>query len=139
MVFKGFDTPLKGVRGRFMSIQGHGSNVDGESVAWAARRLAARPEKRKILVVISDGRPATMAAGKSFHETWRILQDHLRYVVKSITSSGIEVIGIGAGTAEPAAYYNNETGAKFVHVENVHTMAVDIYRVMKARVTKGAA
>lgn len=145
LIFKGFDEKLKTVRGRFMDIQGHGSNVDGESVAWAARRLAARPEPRKILVVLSDGKPATWNA---CHENGRLMareadfarmQDHLRYVVKSVTSAGIEIIGIGCGTADPAAYYNAQTGAKFVHISNVSTMAVDIFRVMKARIMKGAA
>lgn len=32
-------------------------NVDGEALQWAAGRLRARPEKQKILLVISDGAP----------------------------------------------------------------------------------
>src|SRR5690606_23347088 len=40
-------------------------NVDGEAIEWATSRLLARPEKQKILIVISDGTPvddSTLAA-----------------------------------------------------------------------------
>lgn len=32
-------------------------NIDGEALQWAAKRLYARPETRKLLLVISDGAP----------------------------------------------------------------------------------
>ena len=32
-------------------------NVDGEALLWAHQRLLARPEQRRILIVISDGAP----------------------------------------------------------------------------------
>ena len=32
-------------------------NVDGEALSWAYKRLILRQEKRKILIVISDGAP----------------------------------------------------------------------------------
>ena len=32
-------------------------NIDGEALAWAHRRLLARPEQRRILMMISDGAP----------------------------------------------------------------------------------
>ena len=32
-------------------------NIDGEALMWAHNRLVARPEQRKILMVISDGAP----------------------------------------------------------------------------------
>ena len=34
------------------------NNSDGESILWAAERLLARKEKRKVMIVISDGEPA---------------------------------------------------------------------------------
>lgn len=145
IIFKRFSEPLKTCRGRFSDIRGRGSNVDGESVAWATRRLAARKEKRKILVVISDGMPSTsngvghmgiFGCGMADHSR---MQDHLRLVVKQITSSGIEVIGIGAGTEGPQYFYNKDTGAKFVYIKDISTMATDIYRVMKQKVTKGVS
>jgi cobaltochelatase CobT len=32
-------------------------NIDGEALLWAHNRLIARPEDRRILMVISDGAP----------------------------------------------------------------------------------
>ena len=32
-------------------------NIDGEALLWAHNRLIARPEERRILMVISDGAP----------------------------------------------------------------------------------
>src|SRR5690606_29122286 len=32
-------------------------NIDGEALDWAHKRLLARPESRKILMMISDGAP----------------------------------------------------------------------------------
>ena len=57
-------------------------NIDGEALAWAHRRLLARGEKRRILVVVSDGMPtdeATLAANGM--TTW------MRTCVRSSTAS----------------------------------------------------
>jgi cobaltochelatase CobT len=32
-------------------------NIDGEALVWAYKRILARPEHRRILMVISDGAP----------------------------------------------------------------------------------
>ncbi|MGE0387941.1 MAG: cobaltochelatase subunit CobT [Gammaproteobacteria bacterium] len=69
-------------------------NVDGEALMWAHRRLLARTEKRRILIVISDGAPvddSTLSAnGRNYLET------HLREVIAWIEgSSPVELIGIG--------------------------------------------
>lgn len=137
LVFKAFDEPLRDVRARFGGIIGRGSNVDGEAVVWAWRRLMARTEKRRILVVICDGQPATWNGCADQQEVADelALQTHLRDAVSMATKSGIEVIGIGAGTPTPRAYFNRDTGAKFVHVRSIATLAFDVYKVMSQRVT----
>lgn len=64
------------------------SNVDGESVEIAARRLLARREESKVMLVLSDGYPA--AAGHRGD-----LEAHLKRVVKDIAASGVRIVGIG--------------------------------------------
>lgn len=80
-------------------------NVDGEALEWAAARLRARPERRKILVVLSDGAPvddATLAANGADY-----LDRHLRLVVDAIEQSGdIELVAIGIGF-DVGRYYTN--------------------------------
>ncbi|MGD9753971.1 MAG: hypothetical protein AB7W59_23500, partial [Acidimicrobiia bacterium] len=57
-VFKTFDEKHKQVRSRLVNIRGHQDNTDGEAVYQCALRLAARPEQRKLMFVLSDGAPA---------------------------------------------------------------------------------
>src|SRR5262245_56152874 len=71
-------------------------NIDGEALAWAHRRLQARPERRRILMMISDGAPgddSTLSVNAGNY-----LEMHLRLVIEEIeTRSPIELIAIGIG------------------------------------------
>ncbi len=71
-------------------------NIDGEAITWAYERLLARPEQRRILMVISDGAPvddSTLSVnGGSYLDT------HLREVIKRIESgNAVELLAIGIG------------------------------------------
>ena len=61
-------------------------NADGESIMWAAKRLMARPEERKILIVLSDGEPCCDNPG----DAWTYTRD----VIHTL-SSKVELYGIG--------------------------------------------
>jgi cobaltochelatase CobT len=71
-------------------------NVDGEALLWAHQRLLSRPERRRILIVISDGEPAdevTLDANGSDY-----LQRHLRRVIAWIEArSPVHLVAIGVG------------------------------------------
>lgn len=70
-------------------------NVDGEAVEWATSRLLARPEDRKILIVISDGAPvddSTLMANDVGY-----LHRHLVSVVEATQAKGIRLGAIGTG------------------------------------------
>jgi cobaltochelatase CobT len=70
--------------------------VDGEALDWACARLAARPEARRILVVISDGSPmdaSTAQANDPFY-----LDAHLKEVLaRHEARRDVDVIGVGVG------------------------------------------
>jgi len=71
-------------------------NIDGEALSWAHSRLLARPESRKILIVISDGTPSDSPTLRANHKAY--LTDHLRSVIASIRhGSAVELIAIGIG------------------------------------------
>lgn len=72
-------------------------NIDGEALDWAARRLAERPEPRKILIVLSDGSPYDAATHLAHDRGY--LEHHLRQVIATIEASPIHLAGIGAGQA----------------------------------------
>jgi hypothetical protein len=67
---------------------GH-ENPDGEALAWAAQRLLAQRARRRILMVLSDGFPAT-GDGHPL-----VLRNDLHERVREIMHEGIELIGVG--------------------------------------------
>ena len=71
-------------------------NIDGEALLWAHQRLIARPEQRRILMVISDGAPvddSTLSVNSGNY-----LENHLRAVIDWIeTCSPVELVAIGIG------------------------------------------
>jgi len=71
-------------------------NIDGEALMWAHERLLARPEQRRILMVISDGAPvddSTLSQNPGSY-----LERHLRAVIRFIeTVSPVQLIAIGIG------------------------------------------
>jgi cobalamin biosynthesis protein CobT len=95
-VFKSFETQsLAGIS----EMQNGSQNPDGECLAWAAKRLSMQRQKRKILMVFSDGQPAT--GDTSF----QLLQADLRTRIGEITKFGIEVIGVGIETDYVKEFY----------------------------------
>jgi cobaltochelatase CobT len=70
--------------------------IDGEAVDWAVARLEARPEARKLLVVVSDGCPmdgATNLANDAFY-----LDNHLKQVLQRHERAGrVEICALGVG------------------------------------------
>lgn len=75
------------------------NNVDGESLLVAANRLIKRREKRKILIVLSDGNPC--AAGIRPH-----LEKHLHAAIAIAEKMGIEVVGVGIDDDAVRSYYH---------------------------------
>lgn len=74
-------------------------NVDGESVMIATNRLLARGETRKILMVLSDGRPNSYG----FVDFAKHLRDTVSYIEKD---TPIDIIGIGILSDEVRKYYS---------------------------------
>jgi len=71
-------------------------NIDGEALLWAHNRLIARPEERRILMVISDGAPVDDSTASANGGNY--LEKHLRQVIEWIErKSPVELIAIGIG------------------------------------------
>ncbi len=99
IVYKGADMPWRRGRKNLGLMLREGllkENIDGEALLWAHSRLLARPELRRILMVISDGAPvddATLSANPGSY-----LERHLRDVIEWIqTRSSVELTAIGIG------------------------------------------
>ena len=60
IIYKPADAPWRRSKRALALMMREGllkENIDGEALAWAHRRLQARPERRRILMMISDGAP----------------------------------------------------------------------------------
>lgn len=101
VIYKPADAPWRRSRHNLglMMLQGfHKENVDGEALAWAHQRLIRRPERRRILMMVSDGAPvddSTLAAARG---TGNYLERHLRHTIDDIRRLGeVELFAIGIG------------------------------------------
>ena len=99
IIYKSADTPWRRARLGLGLMLREGllkENIDGEALAWAYRRLCSRLERRKILIVVSDGAPVDDAALSANRGS--ILKQHLRQVIAEIEDSAqVELSAIGIG------------------------------------------
>jgi cobaltochelatase CobT len=99
IVYKRADEPYRHARRNLGLMMREGllkENIDGEGLLWAHNRLIARPEERRILMVISDGAPVDDSTASANGGTY--LERHLRQVIEWIEKrSTVELIAIGIG------------------------------------------
>jgi len=99
IVYKGADAPWRRARPNLGLMMKEGllkENIDGEALEWAHKRMLARPEQRKILMVISDGAPvddSTLSVNPANY-----LEKHLRDVIAMVEKRKmVELLAIGIG------------------------------------------
>jgi cobaltochelatase CobT len=99
IIYKSADAPWRRVRDNLGLMMKEGllkENIDGEALEWAHRRSVARPEARKVLMVISDGAPvddSTLSVNPANY-----LEKHLRDVIAMVEKRRqVELIAIGIG------------------------------------------
>ncbi|AHD10259.1 cobaltochelatase subunit CobT [Phaeobacter gallaeciensis] len=99
IIYKGADAPMRRTRDNLGLMMKEGllkENIDGEALEWAHRRMVARQEARKILMVISDGAPvddSTLSVNPANY-----LEKHLRDVIAMVERrKQVELLAIGIG------------------------------------------
>lgn len=99
IIYKTADAPWRRSKRSLALMMREGllkENIDGEALVWAHRRLLARPEQRRILMMISDGAPvddSTLSVNTAHY-----LEMHLRHVIEEIeTKSPVQLLAIGIG------------------------------------------
>ena len=99
IVYKSADAPWRRARKNLGLMLREGilkENIDGEALLWAHNRTIGRPERRKILMVISDGAPvddSTLSVNPGNY-----LEKHLRDTIQWIeTMSPVQLLAIGIG------------------------------------------
>ncbi|MCF2904334.1 cobaltochelatase subunit CobT [Octadecabacter sp. CECT 8868] len=99
IIYKRADAPWRRSRDNLGLMMKEGllkENIDGEALEWAHRRLTARQEARKVLMVISDGAPvddSTLSVNAANY-----LEKHLRDVIAMVEKrKAVELVAIGIG------------------------------------------
>ncbi len=72
-------------------------NADGENIMWEYSKISARPEAKKLMIVLSDGQPADSKCGDIYGFTAE--------VIKRVEKSNVGIIGIGIESKAVERFY----------------------------------
>ena len=115
--FKDFNQTLQLAKGPISCIGScaSGNNSDRDAVIWAYHELLQRPEKRKILFVLSDGQPANATINvRDEYSARSPLVKGLKDAIDECGEHGVECVGVGILTD---------------HVKNIYPKSVSITKV----------
>lgn len=89
-IFKQFEERLFEAKGAIAGIRDMAlwDNADGDAIANTQSRLAARPESRHVMLVLSDGSPASSGSYANINR-------YTRKAVDDAAKAGTDIIGIG--------------------------------------------
>ncbi len=124
-----FGESYRHTRSRLAWMEAGGDNADSEAVWETAARLASRPESRKILLVLSDGRP-------SVGGNYRLQVQHLHEVIQRVSKAGIEILGIGCEDDSVSQYYCEKNGSDHIVVDDIDQLAIRVFRLLRTRLLK---
>ena len=80
---------------------GFNGNADGDAVIWALGNIINRPEKRKIILVLSDGMPTD---GTGAIDPGSML----KHAIESARKRGVQVYGIGIEDRSVRCFYGSD-------------------------------
>lgn len=125
--FRNYDDPQSCNR-NVLQFRAFGENRDGLAIRTVCEELNQRMEEKKILIVLSDGRPN--ALGLMRPGTWKpvpyvgelAIRD-TAFEVRKARNQGISVLGIFVGEEEDLVVERKIYGKKFVYTSNVDHFA----------------
>jgi cobaltochelatase CobT len=133
LVFKAAETPWRRARrdlAAMLKEDAFREGLDGEALQWAAQRLRQRGERRKLLLVFSDGCPMDAATGLANGP--QFLDRHLQQVADAIESAGdIELSAVGVGL-DLSLYYRRSQVIDLASSGLRHRVFAEVMAVMAA-------
>lgn len=105
-IYKAAETPWRRSRSAIAAMlktDMFREGIDGEALQWAVERIESRPEKNKIIIMVSDGSPMDTATHATNSD--RYLDQHLSYVANAVERRpDIQLCALGVGL-DLSAYY----------------------------------
>lgn len=138
-LFADFDNISNLDRYRLMKISSDNCNRDGCAIEVAAAHLNARPEKIKMLIVVSDGIPndpyATAVDGLTYEDD--VALTDVKNIVRKWRKAGIEIVSFAINCASHKDSFDYMYGKdSVVDVENVAMLPKKMTQLFKKRVEK---
>lgn len=139
-LFADFDNISNLDRYRLMKITADDCNRDGCAIEIAAAHLHARPEKIKMLIVVSDGLPndpdASSVNGERYVDD--VARNDVRNIVHRWRKKGLEIVAfaIDCGEAGKNAFDFMYGAENVVDIQNIATLPKRMTRIFKKRVER---
>lgn len=119
-------------RENILRMKAEGGNFDSYSIRYATQLLEERPERNKVMFILSDGYPTdgfdTMEEG--------VIQNAL--AINDARKEGITVLGIAVGTDIEETVFKRMYGEDYVMVENPAELFDNISEKMEEAIAEGA-
>ena len=112
-LYKSFDEPFQRNKNRLVNIYPRFNNWDEEHLQFAYRRLIARDESEKVIIITSDGQPNGDAS-------------HLVETVRRFEKLGVRVIGVGV--VDP---FVEQIYPKFIVVEHLDQLTEELVDILR--------
>ena len=95
------------------------NNADGQAVLWAYDKIAQQKQKRKLMIVLSDGQPSCRR-GEG-------MDQHLKKTCGDIEKKGqVELYGVGILTEAPKKFYKN-----YVTLDSLANVESTVFNLIK--------
>ena len=121
--FRDYEDPRE-TNERIFQFRAYANNRDGLALKTVSSSLMERPEKNKILIVLSDGKPCDMSIQRpgtrqpKIYDGEKAVKD-TAYEVRRARNQGIFVIGIFAGNEEELSVEKRIYGKDFAYIRNI--------------------
>ena len=121
-----FETFDKNDRYRLMDIKARSNNRDGAALRYVAERLSNRPEKTKLLILISDGQPA------DYNYDGSAAEEELRGIKQEYQRKGITFVAAAIG--EDKDCIERIYGDSFLDITDLNQLPTKLTSVVKRHI-----
>lgn len=125
--YRDYDDPIEANR-NILQFRAFGENRDALAIRAIREGMLARPEEKKILILLSDGRPNNLGVRRpgSRHPPAYVGEEAVRDTaleVRKTRSQGIGVLGIFVGGEEDLAAERKIFGKEFIYSRSILSFA----------------